>query len=250
MIILGVDVETTGLDVERDEVVELGCVVYDTTLQQLLALHSDLYQTVKWSKEAEEVHQIKQRSSERGYGREFNPWSLVEIYKPELAVAHNAEYDKGFVTRRWPEFNKLPWLCTDKDLPHGRFVRKVGSTRLQHLALDYGLMPNTTSKAHRALFDALLCCELVARHDEEPSNLSQIIKTLNEPKYLIQAWHEGRPDFQNPSFQRHKEALKQASFRWDGSKWLRNGVPKSQLEKYMRLATITPGWQATHTLIT
>jgi DNA polymerase-3 subunit epsilon len=249
MIILGIDVETTGLDVETDEIVELGCVVYEAVYdpphQQLLALHSDLYQTEKWSDEAQSVHQITREASQLGYDNQFNPWSLVKSYKPELIVAHNAEYDKGFVTKRWPEFAKLSWLCTDKDLPHGKFVRKVGSTRLQHLALDYGLTPNTTSKAHRALFDALLCCEMAAKHD-----LLELMKVINEPKYLIQAWHEGRPDFQNPGFQRHKEALKQASFRWDGAKWLRNGVPESQLEKYMRLATITPGWQATHTLIT
>jgi DNA polymerase III epsilon subunit-like protein len=237
MIILGTDVESTGLEPEIDEVVELGLAVYDTDAMQFLALHSDLYQTSRWSDEAEAVHHIKRASSMKGYGSIQNPWKLIEQYKPEIIVAHNAEFDRQF-TRRWPDFESIPWICTHLDLPHEKFIKKSPCGKLQHLAVDYNF---ESGQRHRALFDAMLCCEIAAKHD-----LAKILTTSKEAKFIVTAWHEGKPDYSSKDFVTQKEYLKKAGFRWDadGQRWMKNQIPESQVEKYLKLATAKPGWKA------
>lgn len=242
MIILGTDVESTGLEPETDEVVEIGLAVYDTVAMQFLALHSDLLKTDNWSDEAEAVHHIKRASSMSGYGRDFNPWRLVEQYKPEIIVAHNAEFDKQF-TKRWIGFDSVPWVCTHLDLQHEKFLKKSPCGKLQHLAVDYGL---EAGQRHRALFDAMLCCEIAAKHD-----LKKVISTSKEPKFVLTAWHEGKPDYTSKDFVTQKEYLKKAGFRWDADnqRWMKGQIPESQVEKYLKLATAKPGWKAKSTSV-
>lgn len=237
MIIVGADVETTGLEPD-DQIVELGLVVYDTVNRNIVAMHSDLFRTTKWGEAAEKVHGIPQALSQLGYDADYNPWNLIAHYKPTLVIAHNKEYDKSYICPRWPEFDKLPWLCSKAELPHSEVISYVCSTRLQHLAVDYDI---DSGRRHRALFDAITCCEVAAKHD-----LEKIVKQLLEPKFTIFSRHEGRPDFNNPDFNKQKEFLKLAGFRWDGDnvRWTKSNVPESMVEKYLALASAKPGWKA------
>lgn len=239
MIILSVDVESTSLDIATCEIIELGMVVYDTTINQILSLHSDLFKVANWSEETESIHHIDKKSSDRGYESEFNPWMLVSHYQPQLIVAHNASYDKPLIVKRWPEFSKLPWLCTQRDLPHDRFVKNVSTSKLQYLAVDYGLEPG---RRHRALFDSLLCCEIAARHD-----LENVLESSMEQRYRIEVCHEKTPRFNDQSFIIQKDYLKRAGFKWDGEKWIKEVVLESQVSKYVSLATAKPGWKVKQT---
>lgn len=239
MIILGNDTETTGVDTEKDEPVEVGLVVYDTTVNSFLALHSDLYQTNGWSDEAEAVHHISKESMMKGYKIDRNPWHLVEHYNPVVIVAHHAEFDKAIMCKLWPEFDKLPWICTQKDLPHEKIVKHVSSTRLQHLAVDYGIDPGTR---HRALFDAMTCCLVAAKHD-----LESVLSRAKEPKFMIKAWYPEKPNFSDKDFNLQKEYLKKAGFHWDGKFWIKEWVPESLVKKYLNLATAKAKWQASET---
>lgn len=238
MNILACDCETTGVDTETDEPVEIGMAVYDTDVNLFLALHSDLYQTEKWGVEAEAVHHIPRSASNKGFTVAKNPWGLVEAYKPVLIVAHSAEFDKAIMTKRWPEFNQLPWLCTKNDLPHEKFVKNP-CQRLQHLAVDYAI---NSGQQHRALFDAMTCCLIAARHD-----LASIMNRVKEPKFTVKAWYPEKPDFQDKDFNLQKEYLKKAGFRWDGKFWTKESVPESLVKKYVSLATAKPKWQASET---
>ncbi len=134
-------------------------------------------------------------------------------------------------------------MCTDRDLPHEAVIRKLGSTRLQHLAVDYEL---DSGKRHRALFDALLCCEIAAKHDDGKGNLERIAKRLREPKYVVYAWYGGKPDFSDANFNKHKEYLKRAGFRWDGNRWSKINIAESQIEKHIALASASQGWKTDH----
>jgi DNA polymerase III epsilon subunit-like protein len=233
MIIASIDIEATGLE-ETSEIVELGLVVMETTNRMIMAMHSDLYKTEGWSDEAEAIHRIDRTSADQGLITS-DPWELIAHYNPVAMVAHNAEYDKRLAIRRWPKFGQIPWICTHRDLPHERFINKVSSNRLQHLAVDYGF---DAGRRHRALFDALLCCEIAAMHD-----LESILKTVNEPRFSIMAWFEGRPDFNDKDFQLQKEYLKKAGFKWDGDNWIKSNVVESVTQKYIALATVKPHWK-------
>jgi DNA polymerase III epsilon subunit-like protein len=239
MIIASNDTETTGVDTNLDEPVEVGLAVYDTDINQFLALHSDLYQTSRWGDEAEAVHHIPKSATEKGFTYERNPWDLIKQYKPVVMVAHNAEFDRAIMTKRWPVFGTLPWICTKRDLPHEKIIKSVASTRLQHLAVDYGIDPG---QRHRALFDAITCCLVAARHD-----LESILNRCKEPKFTVKAWYPEKPDFSDKDFNLQKEYLKKAGFRWDGKFWIKEWVPESLVKKYLSLATAKPRWQAAET---
>ena len=237
MIIVGTDVETTGLG-DDDEIVEFGAAVYDTSVGTFLACHSDLIKTSKWSAAAEAVHGIRQAAADLGRGGDLNPWTYVAPYKPKLALAHNAAFDRPRIIKRWPEFGTINWLCTYRDLPHEQVVGKAPCKKLQHLAVDYGIQ---IQYQHRALFDAMLCCLVAARHD-----LVKASKLIGEPQFVVSAWHPGRPNFNDQSFITQKDYLKKAGFRWEGGRWVKEAVRESQLSKYLALASNKPGWETEH----
>lgn len=234
MIILSADIEATGLE-ESSEIVELGLVVMDTTSKMILSMHSDLYKTSSWGDEAEAIHHIDRSSANLGLDKSVDPFTLITHYKPVVIVAHNVEYDKRLIVKSWPSFNKLPWICTHRDLPHEKFINRVSSNRLQHLAVDYEL---DAGRKHRALFDAILCAEIAAKHD-----LESILATLNEKRLCVVAWFEGKPDFNDRDFQLQKEYLKKAGFKWSGDNWVKSNIPESHVGKYVALATVKKGWK-------
>lgn len=239
MIIMGADTETTGLEKDA-EIVESGFAIYDTSTNIFLALHSDLFKTVRWSAEAEAVNHIPREASQLGRDiNRFNPWTLVVHYKPVIVVAHGKIFDKNLITQPWPEFNSIDWVCTQTELPHEKFIKRISSHRLQHLAVDYGI---EAAYKHRALFDAMLCCQIAAKHD-----LEKIITQAKEPKYTITAWFDGRPNFNDPDFNTQKDYLKKANFHWTGTQWVKEMVPESKLAQYLSLATNKPGWLAKET---
>jgi len=237
MIILGCDIESTGLDPNVDEIVEIGMVIYDTHNKRHLALHSDMLQTTVSLKDTMSIHGINDEMAKSGYDVLYNPWKIIEHYKPVLIVAHNAEFDKSFMVKRWSEFKSLQWVCTKKDLQHDQMIGYTSSSRLQHLAVDYGLYQGN---AHKALWDALTCCEIAAQHD-----LNLVLAHLNEPRYIIEAWYNGK-DFDSHDFLIQKQYLKKAGFKWDSAHkiWVKNGVPESLRDKYVALATNKPDWQS------
>ena len=151
MIILGIDCETTGVNYDSSEIVELGLVLYDTIRQLTISTHGMIFKTNTWSVKAEKFHTIPKEISDKGlHPDQCNPWDLVKHFEPEVIVAHFAEFDHHFVIRHWPDFAKVPWLCTKLDIKHSDVLDRIASTRLMHLAVDYGLNPEGW---HRAGFE-------------------------------------------------------------------------------------------------
>lgn len=164
MIILGIDTEVTDLS-DDAEIVEMGGVLYDTEAKIVLSSYGQIYKTEKESaEEAAAVHGIK-----RSISLECptihdcpDPWIVLQGWRAEYIVAHNAAHDHPKVTKVWPSFLDKPWLCTQKDLNHSNVVRKVTSRRLGHLCVDYGI---PTGALHRAMEDARVCAIMASKHD-------------------------------------------------------------------------------------
>jgi len=183
MIILAVDVETTSLDSKTGEIVEMGCVLFDTVSGRVIAVFGKVYEVNEWGIEAAECHQIPQEISNImpliGTD-ETDPWDAVSGDLAELIVAHNAGHDHSFVTRVWPKFLRRPWLCTQRDLRHKDVVRSVSSRRLGHLCVDYHI---SMGSWHQAVADAEACARIAAKHD-----LDAAYKRKLEPKYRLCAY--------------------------------------------------------------
>lgn len=251
-VILGVDTETNGdsqearqvegkTEEERaeaktevlSEIVELGLSLFHVERRTVLASYSAVFKVKKWGAEAAIIHGIPQDISDfMPPDPPFDPWDIIQGDMVDYVVAHNAEHDHPLVTTRWKSFLKRPWLCTRQDVKHieatgpdGHKIlhRAVGSTRLGHLCVDYGIALNGW---HRALADAEACARIAACHD-----LKAALAYKNEPKYKLLAFGK--------FIENTKEMLQDAPsvkaggkrYQWEPDKksWTKEGLTEGQV---------------------
>jgi DNA polymerase-3 subunit epsilon len=116
----------------------------------------------------------------------------------QLAVAHNAPFDRQWFGHGALPDLPLPWLCTMEDIhwPADRLLRPRPSVR--DLALAYGV---PVWAAHRALTDCIYLAQVFERCDQ----LEQLIAEGREPRHLYRA--------QVSYDERH--LAREAGFRWN-----------------------------------
>jgi DNA polymerase-3 subunit epsilon len=156
-----VDVETTGLRVDRDEIVELALVLFafHRTSGEPVGIVDEYVGLREPScpipREAVAVHGI---TPEAVRGRALDHRRVRELLsRAEVLVAHHAAFDRAFVVRLYPEVADKVWLCTMRDIAWQR--RGMASQRLQALLAAHGL---GSDQAHRALGDCRATLELLA----------------------------------------------------------------------------------------
>ncbi len=201
--LLIIDTETTGLDPQNDQCVEVGAILFHVLSRSVLAQQSFLIPVE--SNQAEHINHIPADIS-----RLSQPWQQGLIYLNELIdsadilVAHNAAFD-----REW--FGKYPlpkvakrWLCSMEDIrwPKERQLRVRPSVR--DLALAYEI---PVWSAHRALTDCIYLSEVFRRCDDLESLIDQGL----EPRKLMRA---------EVSYE-ERHLAKLAGFSWN------NPIPKA-----------------------
>jgi DNA polymerase III epsilon subunit-like protein len=231
VIIAGIDVETTGLEGDDIEVVEVGYCIFDTSNNLVVSNGSDLFSVDKWSEEAAKHHGIPEYATKIADQRphQVDVAKRILAYKPEVIVSHNAEYDHPKVTKCWPGLKNVKWLCTLQDFPHDEILGNVTSRRLMHLAVDYGL---SVHGWHRAGVDAEMACRIAAKHD-----VRKVLTNSLLPKFKVVT--RGRYSEEG------KIITKQLKFRWDSENkvWWKDGFTKvdaDTIEKIVKKAA--PGW--------
>lgn len=165
--ILGIDLETTGLDFKTDRITEIGAVIWDTKEKRVLEVLSELvvYPTpTTISKEITEITGITVEMLTL-HGQ---PITKVLDRLQSMALkckyfcAHNAAFDSAFLVncpflpgpdeRCWYK----PWIDTKEDIP-GR-----SGLRLIHLAAEEGIL---NPFPHRAVTDVLTMLQVVGKYD-------------------------------------------------------------------------------------
>jgi DNA polymerase-3 subunit epsilon len=195
--LLILDTETTGLNPERDQCIEVGAVLFSVPDRSVLSQVSFLLPC--GHNPAEVVNGIAPALTQRP-----QPWqpalacfeAMVEA--SDLLVAHNAAFDKQwFGSGVLPALAK-PWLCSMEDIrwPADRHLRSNPSVR--DLALAYGV---PVWAAHRALTD----CIYLAQVFERCVDLEGLLAQGMEPRRLYRA----RLSYE----ERHR--AREAGFRWN-----------------------------------
>jgi len=113
--ILILDTETTGLDENKDEVIEIGCILFDVSFKCVLSQVSFLLPVN--NNEAAHVNGITAEVTNIS-----QPWEdglnffLKLVDCSDFIVAHNVEFDKKWFGKgRLPKLNKK-WICSLEDI--------------------------------------------------------------------------------------------------------------------------------------
>lgn len=202
MFVLGLDFETTGVDPRKDEVIEVGAVVWDVERKKPAAIYSDLIPSDKpLSAEVMKVTGLTDEDLRRwGQPLESVLKKLSNLAsKCQYIVAHNGnKFDKLFLERLLQEFPhpgfNSPWIDTLTDVP---YPDQIVTRKLSYLAAEHGFL---NMFSHRAVFDVLTMMKVVSMYD-----FNHILKTLNSPmlKIIAQVSYE------------EKSKAKDMGFRWD-----------------------------------
>lgn len=202
-----VDTETTGMNAERDEIIELGLVVVAVGAKSGLAFEVlDSYSGLEQPRgpippETTKVHGI---TDQMVLGKRIDDSRVVAMLKDvRLVVAHNAGFDRRFLEKRLPVFAELPWACSLKEVAWRE--EGYGSQKLDYILMQCGLF----HEAHRAEADCLALLEVLQRPLEKAGGvaLQQLLRAAAQKRYRIWAM--------NSPFEA-KDALKSCGYRWDG----------------------------------
>lgn len=155
-----IDVETTGLDPSREEVIELALLLFaydpvDGRICGILDEYVGLREpSVPISPDAAAVHGLT-GDIVRGKALDLERVRQMAV-RAELLVAHNAQFDRSFVERLIPEVSIKTWLCSMSGIGWRR--KGFVSRRLQDLLKVHGIM---VERAHRAEDDVRAAVRLL-----------------------------------------------------------------------------------------
>jgi len=203
-----VDTETTGMNADRDEIIELGLVLVAVGVTSGQAFEVlDSYGALEEPSgpippETTRVHGI---TDAMVVGQRIDDERVQAMLKNVgLVIAHNASFDRRFLEKRLPVFAGLPWGCSVKDVAW--YEEGFGSQKLDYLLTQCGYF----HVAHRAEADCLALLEVLQRPLEKAGGVAmrQLLRASGQKRYRI--WAEKSP-FEV------KDDLKAVGYRWDGA---------------------------------
>ncbi|RYY28443.1 MAG: DNA polymerase III subunit epsilon [Sphingomonadales bacterium] len=203
------DCETTGIDPERDRIIELaiGRMEIDMDAGDVV----DVTAPVSWLEDPGvdvpvEIERLTGIASPMLLGQKI-PDEIVlhTLSDVDVIVAHNARFDRGFVTRRFPMLAN-PWACSMSEVDWSGLGWR-GGRGLANLLTEAGFfLPD----AHRAEADvwATTCLLAMARGDGR-SIAATLVETARRTTHRLFA---ERAPFEC------KDALKAAGYRWSAER--------------------------------
>jgi DNA polymerase-3 subunit epsilon len=208
------DVETTGLDQRKDEVIELGMVKFDYLPDGRIAGLRDVFSSFNEPSDAipAEVTALTGITNDMVAGHRIDEAAVSSFADDAvIIIAHNASFDRKFAERYWPVFQRKAWGCSATEVEWRRYGFE--GSRLGYLLNGAGLF----HQAHRAVDDCHALLEILAF--ELPMIGKPALAVLLEQarKKTMRVWAEQSPfDL--------KASLKRRGYRWsDGN----DGRPRS-----------------------
>ncbi|MBN2864540.1 MAG: 3'-5' exonuclease [Thiotrichales bacterium] len=202
-----IDTETTGLDTDVCEIIELGyqIVEFDSHGNFFQVLAARNYLQEPKGEISAEVTKVTGLTLKDVKGHSI-PWQEVEkeLADVQLCVAHNASFDRPVLERYSEVFVNKIWGCSVAQIDWFTLA-DVGSRSQEFLCWKVGQF---YYGAHRALDDVQALTELLAQPISEAQNpaFHYLLQAVRVSKSLIKA--TGAPfDV--------KDALRGRSYRWN-----------------------------------
>jgi DNA polymerase-3 subunit epsilon len=204
MILLSYDIEATGLDKQKDRIIEMGLCLYSTGQQKILESTGFLVQSdgVPITSEITEITGITQAAADR-FGHEqadaiddFN-WFAEQA---DAVIAHNGNrFDKPITENTAHRLNKVLqdrlWIDSMTDVPG------VKGEQLITMCAKHGFInPNQ----HSAEDDAKSVLKLIQTYD-----INKIVERAKSPTIILRSHQPNTPE--------NNRAVGKLGFRWNGT---------------------------------
>jgi DNA polymerase-3 subunit epsilon len=205
---LYVDVETTGLDLESDEIIEVALLPFEYDLNtghilrvcEDLALNNFCDPGIPIPAETSQIHGI---TDDMVAGKSVDEPTLKQLVShADLLIAHNAAFDRPMLERVWPCFEDKAWACSLVDINWRS--EGFGAGKLDYLLMQQGWFFD----GHRALSDCIagiFLLNLPLPQSNDPA-MHSLLKNARKQHFCIRA--VGAP------FEM-KDSLRKRGYRWD-----------------------------------
>lgn len=208
------DVETTGLDLRKDEVIELGMVKFDYLADgRIVGVRSSFTAFNEPSVSiSPEISTLTGITNAMVCGQRIDLSDVSDFVEDAVVViAHNAGFDRRFAERYWPIFEAKAWACSATEIEWRR--HGFEGAKLAYLLNGTGYF----HQAHRAVDDCHALLEVLA-HELPTTGTSALAVLLERARRgTTRVWAEKSP------FEL-KDVLKRRGYRWsDGG----DGGPRS-----------------------
>ena len=154
------DLETTGLDPQHDEIIEIAVAIIQIDAQGRVITVESMRTGLQQPSRPIEPNIAKITGIDDGMveGKRINPDSVAEyLGRAQACLCFNAEFDRRHLEMLVPEVAKIPWICAMRDVPW----RELGfDGAAQNYLLAQAGMFNPT--AHRAADDVASLVNLLA----------------------------------------------------------------------------------------
>ncbi|OSI67399.1 hypothetical protein BSZ21_17555 [Bradyrhizobium canariense] len=206
-----VDLETTGLDTARNEVLEIAAIKFGYADDRITSIIETFQAFQQPSAPIEPaITTLTGITDAMVAGHHIDDEALAQfVSEASIVVAHSAAFDRKVAERYWPLFERVHWACSATGIDwkaHG-----LSGARLAYLLAEL------FHGAHRALDDCHAVLEILARNlpGTDQSGLQALLDRARRSQHRI--WADGAPFAL-------KDVLKQRGYRWnDGN----DGQPKS-----------------------
>jgi DNA polymerase-3 subunit epsilon len=202
---LFIDVETTGLDHQSDEIIELAMVPFTYGPDgQVYEVKEPFQRFNQPSKPiSAEITKLTGITDEMVAGHAIDPTEVEAFARDAIVViAHNAGFDRRFMEKLMPTFALKGWACSQSQIDWAG--EGIEGTRLSYLVAGAGYFYDK----HRAVNDCLAAIELLAAPlpVSEGTGLCALLANARKPTWRI--WAENSPfDL--------KDVLKARGYRWN-----------------------------------
>lgn len=200
------DVETTGLDPQRDEIIQLAMAPFtygvDGRIYEVGEPFNQLRQPA--APIPAEITQITGIDDAMVAGRSIDPADVAHFVGPAaLVIAHNAAFDRRFLERFCETFTTKAWACSMSQVDWG--AAGHDGVKLTYLCNGAGFFYD----AHNALNDCQAGIELLARPSRAggANPFAELLERARKPTWRI--WAEHSP-------YELKDQLKARGYRWNG----------------------------------
>jgi DNA polymerase III subunit epsilon len=209
-----VDFETTGLDANKDEIIEVAMVKFGYSNSDQVTGVTGIFQAFNQPAASipAEIVALTGITDAMVTGHKIDATALESfVADANIVIAHNAAFDRKFAEGSWPLFQHKHWACSATGIEWQKYG--FGGVKLSYLLTQSGFFHD----AHRALDDCHATLEILARELPGTSTTALAVLLDRARRKTFRIWTENAP------FEL-KDTLKRRRYRWnDGT----DGRPRS-----------------------